>query len=152
MPIRPMRAHDRAQMISVLDQLELFPATMLDDLAAPFLAGNDQEHWLVSEDGGRIEGFCFTRSETLADRVWNLLAIGVTPSQQRKGIAFSLTVNLENVLRERGQRLLIVDTSSTEPFAAARSLYLRLGYEQEARIRDFWADGDDKITFRKPLI
>ena len=46
---------------------------------------------------------------------------------------------------------MIVDTSGTEAFAETRAFYRKNGYTEEARIRDYWADGDDKITFRKPL-
>jgi ribosomal protein S18 acetylase RimI-like enzyme len=59
--------------------------------------------------------------------------------------------NAEERLKQMGQRLIIVDTSGLQAFAAARSFYGRCGYEQVARIADFWAEGDDKLTFRKAL-
>ena len=46
---------------------------------------------------------------------------------------------------------MIVDTSGTDDFAMTRKFYSQNGYEEEARIRDFWADGDDKVIFRKAL-
>jgi hypothetical protein len=36
-------------------------------------------------------------------------------------------------------------------FARTRAFYLREGYAQEARIREFYAVGEDKIVFRKAL-
>lgn len=50
-----------------------------------------------------------------------------------------------------GVRILLADTSGTEDFAATRGFYAAKGYTEEARIRDFWAAGDDKVTFRKAL-
>jgi len=44
-----------------------------------------------------------------------------------------------------------VETSGTADFAATRRFYRQNGYEEEGRIRDFWAAGDDKVIFRKPL-
>jgi ribosomal protein S18 acetylase RimI-like enzyme len=32
---------------------------------------------------------------------------------------------------------------------AAGNFYKKIGYTQEAVIRDFWKDGEDKIVFRK---
>lgn len=54
-------------------------------------------------------------------------------------------------LQSLGQRLLIVDTSGTDDFALTRQFYATSGYEEEARIRDFWGEGDDKVIFRKSL-
>ena len=57
----------------------------------------------------------------------------------------------EQHLKEIGQRILIVDTSGTDDFALTRKCCAQNGYEEEARIRDFWAEGDDKVIFRKAL-
>ena len=54
-------------------------------------------------------------------------------------------------LKARAARLLIVDTSSLPAFDGARAFYPALGFREEARIRDFWTDGDDKVTFAKRL-
>ena len=51
----------------------------------------------------------------------------------------------------QGARLIVVDTSGIEDFAGTRAFYARSGYDEEARIRDFWATGDDKVIFRKAL-
>ena len=54
-------------------------------------------------------------------------------------------------LQASGNRVLIVDTSGTESFSGTRRFYNRCGYTEEARIRDFWGPGDDKIVFWKAL-
>jgi hypothetical protein len=46
---------------------------------------------------------------------------------------------------------LLVETSGSEDFAGTRAFYNSIGYTQEARIRDFYQGGDDKIVFRKDL-
>ena len=89
--------------------------------------------------------------EQLADGAWNMLAIGVRTEVQGTGAGGALCAHLEAELRERSARILLADTSGTEAFAATRRFYGKHGYEEEARIRDFWDAGDDKITFRKAL-
>jgi ribosomal protein S18 acetylase RimI-like enzyme len=55
------------------------------------------------------------------------------------------------MLAERGERVLLVETSGTEDFEYVRAFYRKNGYEEEARIREFYAAGVDKIIFRKML-
>ena len=45
---------------------------------------------------------------------------------------------------------LAVD-SGLPTFGRARASYERCGYEQEARVRDYYEPGDDVILFRKAL-
>jgi ribosomal protein S18 acetylase RimI-like enzyme len=59
--------------------------------------------------------------------------------------------HLEGELLARGQRLLIADTSGTPEFGQTREFYRKNGYTEEARIRDFWAAGNDKVVFWKRL-
>jgi ribosomal protein S18 acetylase RimI-like enzyme len=47
--------------------------------------------------------------------------------------------------------LLIVETSGLADFETARAFYDRCGFTQEARIQNFFAAGDDKIAYTKPL-
>jgi ribosomal protein S18 acetylase RimI-like enzyme len=61
------------------------------------------------------------------------------------------TARLEADLRAKGARILIADTSGSDEFTQTRAFYRKNGYSEEARIRDFWADGDDKVVFWKSL-
>jgi len=47
---------------------------------------------------------------------------------------------------------LIANTSGVDEFAQTRAFYFKNGYAEEARIRDFWDAGDDKIVFWKSLV
>lgn len=96
-------------------------------------------------------GLCYTVPEELTDRTWNMLALAVRPELQGKRLGAALVQAAEQHLKDKGQRILIVDTSGTDDFALTRKFYTQNGYEEEARIRDFWADGDDKVIFRKTL-
>ena len=136
---------------AVLDGTGLFPSEMLPDMLAPSLAGETEAFWLTCHSDGEAVGLCYTVPEELADGTWNMLALAVRPDLQGKRFGAALVHAAEQYLKDKGQRILIVDTSGTDAFALTRKFYAQNGYEEEARIRDFWADGDDKVIFRKAL-
>jgi ribosomal protein S18 acetylase RimI-like enzyme len=153
MNIRPTQSADLPALKVVLDETGLFPSDMLSDMIGGFLSKEESEDlWLTVEVGQKAVGFCYAVPEKLTDGTWNMLAIAVLPSQQGSGLGGAITQKLEDMLRERGSRILIADTSGTEQFARTRKFYTKFGYSEEARIRDFWATGDDKVTFRKALL
>lgn len=135
----------------VVDRTELFPSEMLPEMLAPALAGETKAFWLTCHVDGSPVGFCYTVPEELADGTWNMLALAVHPEFQGSGRGTALVEAAEQHLRSQGQRILLVDTSSTDGFALTRRFYEQNGYEEEARIRDFWSAGDHKVIFRKAL-
>ncbi|WP_411892125.1 GNAT family N-acetyltransferase [Yoonia sp. SDW83-1] len=149
--IKPTTSDDVAGLMAVLNGTELFPSDMLPDMLAPALAGETEAFWLTCHHGGQAVGLCYTVPEELADGTWNMLALAVRPDLQGNGLGAALVSAAEQHLKDNGQRVLIVETSGTEGFALTRKFYAQIGYEEEARIRDFWADGDDKVIFRKAL-
>ncbi|MEM8957982.1 MAG: GNAT family N-acetyltransferase [Pseudomonadota bacterium] len=149
--IRPTRSGDIPGLQQLLDATGLFPGEMLPGLLAGFLRGTPSEIWLTALTGGEPAGLCHAAPEPMADGTWNMRALAVRPADQGRGIGRALAAALEEMLRARQQRLIIVDTSGQAGFASARAFYASCGYGEVARIRDFWASGDDKITFRKRL-
>ncbi|MEL7279879.1 MAG: GNAT family N-acetyltransferase [Pseudomonadota bacterium] len=149
--ITPTTEDDVAALQAIVDATGLFPPDLVPNLLAPVFAGETTEFWRTARMEDLVVGFCYTMPEMLAEGAWNIAAIAVAQGKQGRGIGKALLGAVEHELRARGQRLVIVDTSSTEDFAETRAFYLNAGYEEEARIRDFWADDDDKVVFRKVL-
>ena len=104
-----------------------------------------------SDDDAPIVGAAYFAPEVMAQGVMNLLFIGVLPEARGKGHGRALLDRFEGFLRAAGARLAIIETASDEMFGPAWRLYRQAGYEQEARIRDFYDDGIDKLVFRKRL-
>lgn len=149
--IKPTASNDVPALETVLDGTGLFPSEMLHDMLAGFLGGSSEDIWLTCHLRDQAVGFCYAVPEQLTEGTWNMLALAVLPAHQGSGCGAALVTHLEALLRERGQRILIVDTSGSDDFVATRGFYKRIGYTEEARIRDFWAQGDDKVTFWKRL-
>lgn len=148
--IRPLLRGDLDRVRFLVQANAMFPPEMLDDMTAPFFGGADDQRWLVLDDG-QVDAVCYFVPEAIADRVWNLLLIAVDPARHGEGLGSALMAAVERELAAQDIRLLLVDTSGTEAFARTRRFYEQLGYRREAVIRDYWANGDDKVTFVKSL-
>lgn len=136
----------------MIEKTGLFPSQLLPEMLTPFLSDEAPALWLTCHNGGDAVGLLFAEPEMMAEGTWNIRALGVRPDLQGKGFGGCLVRACEDCLRQSGQRLLIVDTSGTSDFAGSRAFYTKLGYAEAARLRDFWAPGDDKVTFLKALI
>ncbi len=152
MNVRPTEQNDIQDIQLILKQTQLFPSDILPAMIDGFLSGDTTGGlWLSCEERGKAIGFCHAAPEHMTDGTWNMLAIAVLPAEQGKGYGRAITARLEAILADHDQRILIVNTSGTETFSRARLFYANNGYTEEARIRDFWASGDDKIVFWKSL-
>lgn len=70
---------------------------------------------------------------------------------QRQGRGAKLLLFVEQTLADRGARVLLVETMGTPDFEHVRAFYQKNGYNEEARIREFYAEGADKVVFLKAL-
>lgn len=130
------------------DELEAFGQMVSETVNG---AADGEHCWIVDDDGG-VQSAAYYAPEPWGAGVWNLYFIGVLPEQQGKGRGAALLDHVERGLSEAGARLLLVETSGLDTFVRTRAFYAKNGYDEEARIRDFYADGDDKIVFRKSLM
>ncbi|MEZ5742200.1 MAG: GNAT family N-acetyltransferase [Sphingomonadaceae bacterium] len=146
--IRPLERRDLDRVANLVDENAMFPSEMLPDMSAAFFEGDDTQQWLVFDDG-QVDAACYFVPEEMADAVWNLLMIAVDPKRHGAGLGSQLMEAVDRQLAREGVRMLLVDTSGKDEFERTRAFYDMLGYEREARIRDYWSHGDDKVTFRK---
>ncbi|CAN5220755.1 N-acetyltransferase [soil metagenome] len=155
--IRSAAPGDTGPVVDTLVAANMFDdddRPFLEELFADYFGSNSHEgHVLLVDDhDGAVQGLAYIKPMAAADRVWDLTMIAVLPSQQGRGRGSQLISFAEDALRDRGERLLIVETSATAQYDQARDFYTKLGYTEEARVRDYWADGDDKVVFSKRLI
>lgn len=151
--IRKTTKNDLNGIKSILNSIDLFPAEILEEMISDFFDNAEsQALWLTYLENHLPLGFVYCDAEMLTDRTWNMYAIGIMKSHQGKGIGTKLLKAAELMfLKENQARLIIVDTSGMEEYKLVRNFYLKNGYTQEASIRDFWAEGDDKVVFWKRI-
>jgi ribosomal protein S18 acetylase RimI-like enzyme len=154
--IRPTTPEDVPALIALAVATGMFPVDGTDALSN-VLSDYFNHHlgeghtWITDEAAGELCGVVYYAPDLMADRTWYVYMIAMRPDYQRQGRGTTLMQYVEAGLQTSGQRLLLVETSGLPNYERARAFYTRCGYEQEARIRDFYATGDDKIVFRKVL-
>ena len=96
--------------------------------------------WFTEAEDEKPISIGYCAKEKLTEGTYNLYALGVRSDVQSKGTGTKMMTFIENYLRAKGNRVLIVDTSGTKEFKSTRKFYEQLGYHKEAIIRDFWKE------------
>jgi ribosomal protein S18 acetylase RimI-like enzyme len=98
-----------------------------------------------------LAGFACYGPTPGTDRTYDLYWIAVHPSAQGTGSGTILLNEVERRLKGQNARMVVVETSSRSDYKNTRGFYIRRGYVESARARDFYAPADDRITFTKRL-
>lgn len=150
--IRPITPADLQKLKAVIEASDLFPSEYLDDMVKDFFNNpNTNEIWLTTIVDGTPMSVACCAPEKMTEGTHNLYLIAVHSSLQGKGIGGALITHIEALLRKQGQRVLIVETSGLPAFERTRKFYHNYHYTQEAVIRDFYQEGEDKVVFWKKL-
>lgn len=154
--IRLTTPDDTTALIAIVDAIGFQPNELeeLSEMLVDYF-GSDSDtayFWLTDDDenDGPV-GVAYCEQERMTNRTWNLQLIAIRPERQRQGRGATMLRYVEQTLTVRGGRMLMVETSGLPDFEHTRAFYAKCGYEEEARIRDFYAAGDDKVVFRKVL-
>jgi ribosomal protein S18 acetylase RimI-like enzyme len=153
--IRLATPNDTSVLISLAEASGLFEPHQTEELSQMLAQhfGSDGESpdlWITDDYNGPV-GVAYVAPERMTEGTWNLYLIAVHPDCQRQGRGRMLLEHVEQMLANRGERMLLVETSGTEDFEYVRSFYRKSGYTEEARIRDFYTAGVDKIVYLKSL-
>lgn len=155
-PIRPATTGDTAAIRAIAIATGLFDAESwldVETVLAQCVRGELEDHtWVVlEEDRHGVVGAAYYAREPFSHQMWNMYFLGVLPGHQGDGTGAALVAHVEEVLRDRKERVLIIETSGVDSFEPTRAFYRKQGYDEEARIREFYGPGDDKIVFWKAL-
>ncbi len=149
--IRTTNNSDFDALIELATASGLFEPDQTELLAEMLRYPNEKEVWFTDDDGSGPVGVAYMAPEKMTHGTWNLYWIAVHPDHQRKGRGRAILQHVEDWLTEKRQRILLVETAGVEDFEYVRNFYANNGFESEARIRDFYAQGVSKVVFRKVL-
>jgi ribosomal protein S18 acetylase RimI-like enzyme len=100
--------------------------------------------------GGLLGYLCYGPTPCTAG-TWDLYWIAVAPAAQKLGVGSLLLQEVERRLALAAARLMVIETSSQPSYHPTRAFYRRRGYDEVARVKDFYSDGDDRVIFAKRI-
>ncbi|WP_218079867.1 GNAT family N-acetyltransferase [Anthocerotibacter panamensis] len=151
--IRETRPSDKEALLRIIEDSGQFDLDGLAHVEAAldgYFAEGSEAIWLTADDGEPV-GVVYCNPEPVTSGTWNLLLLWTRKDREGQGFGSALVAQIEAALCIRGARLLIVETSGLPEFETARTFYSKCGFSQEARIQNFFADGDDKLIYTKML-
>jgi GNAT superfamily N-acetyltransferase len=154
--IRPTIPADTPTLLTIAEGTRVFKPhelVALREVLDDYHEANQAEGHksVTAEEAGQIVGFAYYAPAAMTDRTWYLYWIAVRQDLQAKGAGTRLLRHVEEDIRQNRGRILLIETSSLPHYEPTRRFYLKHQYDQEAVLRDFYADGDDMVVFRKRL-
>lgn len=151
-----LEPEDRSQIESILRRSNAFREEeiligleLVDESIRP--RPDTDYQWVIAEDSSHIVGFACFGPVPMTQGTFDLYWIAVAPEVRGSSVATQLDEAVEDRVRQTSGRWILAETSSTEPYTAARKFYAKRGYALVERIPDFYRDGDDRLTFGKRL-
>jgi len=82
---------------------------------------------------------------------YDLYWIATRADRMGKGYGRRIVAFVEEEVRRRGGRLLVIETSSKDSYGETRAFYEKIGCTLAARLADYYDEGDDKLIYLKAL-
>ncbi len=153
--VAPLEPRHRSQIETVVRATGVFSDAEVGVAPALFdegIPGPSTDYEFVGAFlGDHLVGYACFGARPGTDRTFDLYWIAVHPDAQRTGAGASLMREVEQRLEERRARLLVIETSSRDDYAPTRRFYHKRGYEEAARLRDFYDQGDDRVVLTKRM-
>lgn len=146
--VGPLQPSHRSRIEEIVRSTGVFSDEEIGVALEVFDAATDYE-FIGAFEADQLVGYVCFGATPSTDRTFDLYWIAVHPDSQRSGIGGVLMSEVERVLRDRRARLVIVETSSRDDYSATRRFYMKRGFQETARLRDFYAPGDDRIVLTK---
>ena len=155
MKIRPIVAKDRQVILELIHLTGLFTkeeeqvAMEVIDVCLTKSGQQDYIIVVIENEQGAIAGYMCYGPTPMTEGVVDLYWLAVHPGKHRQGYGKALIQWLEKAVQEKKGRLIVIETSSRDKYAVTRNFYQRLGYVENACIRDFYCPGDNLLIYCK---
>jgi ribosomal protein S18 acetylase RimI-like enzyme len=157
MKIRPLLEKDRAKLLSVLIETRAFTSAEIDvameliDIVLKDRVQKDYQVDCMVDDQDLAVGYICYGPTPMAQGTFDLYWIAVDPDFQEQGVGSKLVGFLEEGVKASGGRMILADTSTVPPYEKTQRFYVKNGFQQVARIPDYYHPGNDRITFCRRL-
>jgi len=157
MKIRPLVGKDRTALLSVLIKTRSFTSAEIDvameliDIVLKDPIQKDYHVYCMVDVQDQAIGYICYGPTPMAQGTFDLYWIAVDPDFQGQRVGSTLLNFLEEVLEAEGGRLILADTSTIPHYEKTQKFYLKNGFQEVARIPDYYHPGNDRITFCRRL-
>lgn len=167
--IKKTISEDRKAIKTILIDTQIFNQEEIDcalELIDIYLNNPSQKDYLIASaltptlpsptggegKGERVVGYVCYGKAPLTNGAYDLYWIAVKSDYQRQGIGKNLLKYVEDEIVKFSGRILLAETSSRAVYEKTRQFYINNSFSEEARIKDFYSKGDDKIIYRKNIL
>jgi ribosomal protein S18 acetylase RimI-like enzyme len=154
---RSMQPKDRAVIYEILQQTDMFTIPEINvamELIDIYLFNEDQQDYIIyvaTTDQNEVAGYVCFGPTPATEGTYDLYWIAVSPDLQMKGVGKQLLAFTEQEISRLRGRMIVIETSSQQKYTPTQQFYLKNNYHMEARIKDFYRSGDDRLIFTKRL-
>ena len=156
--IRRIEAKDREAVRSLIAGTGAFKAHEVDvamELVDVALTRPEQEDYhpyvLVEPDGTVAAYACFGKNP-MTKATFDLYWLATRADRMGKGYGRKIVAFVEEEVKRRGGRLLVIETSSKESYGTTREFYIKIGCTLAAQLPDYYDEGDDKLIYLKRVL
>jgi ribosomal protein S18 acetylase RimI-like enzyme len=155
MSIRPLRGGDITVLTAILKATEVFTEDEIliaVELMTAVVTDEQQKDYVIfvaADAHDAAVGYTCIGPTPATAGTYDLYWIAVDPQRYGSGDAALLLTTAEEYIQTRNGALMIVETSSTPKYERTRAFYLKYGYAELARIRQYYRPGDDLIIYGK---
>lgn len=157
MEIRSLIEKDRARLYLMLTNARLFTSEEIDiamELIDIVLKDQNQKDYKIHcwvDDRDQPLGYICYGPTPMTQGTFDLYWVVVDSEFESQGIGSKLLDFLEEVVRGMEGRMILADTSSVPEYEKTQKFYLRKGFQEVARVPDYYSPGNDRITYCKRI-
>ena len=150
-----MEARDRGPVLGLIRATGFFTDAevgVAEELLDIYLGKPDQKDYhvaVIENDEKAVAGYMTWGPTPLAEDAYDIYWMAVAPSEQGKGRGKALVRWIEDEVRRRDGRVILIETSSQPKYHGTRQFYIDLDYREVARVPDFYRAGDDRVIYAK---
>jgi len=130
---------------------EIDVAMELIDIVLKDPIQKEYQIYCMVDDQDQAIGYICYGSTPMTQGTFDLYWIAVDPDFQEQGVGSKLLRFLEEMVKAEGGRLILADTSTIPHYEKTQNFYLKNGFQEVARIPDYYHPGNDRITFCRRL-
>jgi GNAT superfamily N-acetyltransferase len=155
--IRPIEAKDREAIRGLIDGTGAFKPHEVDvaielmDIALTRTGQDDYHPLVLEEEDGTVAAYACFGKNPMTRATFDLYWLATRADRMGKGYGRKIVAFVEEEVKRRGGRLLVIETSSKESYGTTREFYLKIGCTLAATLPNYYDEGDDKLIYLKKI-